>query len=109
MRRRSDAVLAAQRAEVCAKCPKNEQGDLTSWFTIPAANFLAQRLAQFKGLNLTTPSDEKLNVCVACSCPLKPAVHFPLAVKLRHMNAETKGRLDSGCWILAEEKKMQNG
>lgn len=98
-----EPALASARAAVCAKCPKNETGPFSKWFTIPAANMLLQRVEAFKGLKLTTPSDDALNVCVACSCPLKPAVHFPLAVKLRHMNAETMSKLDPGCWILIEQ------
>lgn len=95
--------LATRRAEVCATCPKNETGDLTRFFTIPAAARIKAQLERAHNMKLTTVLDEKLNVCSSCLCPLKLKVWFPLKFILNHMNSDVESNLDSRCWILGEK------
>lgn len=95
--------LATQRAEVCATCPKNETGDLTRFFTIPAATRIKAQLERAHAMKLTTALDDKLNICGACLCPLKLKVHFPLSFIVKHMSNEVRAQLDLRCWILGEE------
>lgn len=102
--------LAASRARVCAgdpadpasACPQNQPGDLLSWFTKPASELIRKQLEKRKDLNLSTPDDERINICDACGCPLKLKVHVPLADILRRIPAESRSALDPRCWILKE-------
>jgi hypothetical protein len=98
---------STQRAAVCAACPQNGQGGLEEWFTAPASAAIKKLFEKFQHRNLTTPSDEKLNVCKPCLCPLKLLVHAPLKYKLAHMGPETEAALDPGCWVLAEKRALQ--
>lgn len=99
--------LANQRAAGCAKCPKNQPGDWTAFFTEPAAEMIRRKLSLRHDLSLSTPDDDKLVVCAACLCPLKLKVHTPLKHIVGHMDATVRAELDPACWILSEEK--QNG
>lgn len=94
--------LAAKRAEICVGCPKNEPGDFTRFFTIPAAARIKAQLERAHEMKLTTTFDNQLNVCSACLCPLKLKTHFPLVFIVKHMSDEVKARLDARCWILSE-------
>jgi hypothetical protein len=102
------AEQALRRAKVCAgdnddnKCPCNETGDLTRFFTIPASETIKAQLGRAHEMNLTTPLDDRINICGACLCPLKLKVWFPLKFIYAHMDGETLNALDSGCWILSE-------
>lgn len=96
--------LAAQRASICAKCPQNIKGGLETWFTASASQFIRQQLETRRELKLSTPFDDELNVCNACTCPLQLKVHVPLPVITEHMTDATRKALDGACWILAEEK-----
>jgi len=98
--------LANGRAAVCASCPLNEQGDWSRWFTVPVAAAIRKALDTRAAWKLSTPSDDRLMVCKACSCPLPLMVHVPLEFKLKRMSAETKAALDPGCWLIAEEKAL---
>lgn len=100
-----EPALAAKRAEVCASCPQNQKGDLSSWFTGAAANHIKGWYEALQGHKMVTPSDDQLNVCVACLCPLKAVVHFPIEIKLKHLTADARAKLDPHCWILSEEPK----
>lgn len=93
---------SARRAAVCANCPKNEPGDWTRFFTEEASETIRRQLAIKNDMALTTPDDEKLQVCGACLCPLKLKVHTPLMHIIKHMSAKVKGELHGECWILKE-------
>lgn len=94
--------LAQRRSPVCAGCPQNQPGDLTSWFTQPVAARIQAQIGMRSDLALTTPEDEKLNVCSACACPLKLKVHVPLKHITDHLSEQVKAALDPRCWILKE-------
>ena len=95
---------SASRAATCADCPLNEQGDLTKWFTVPAAELIKKQLETLHERKLSTPSDDKISLCSACSCPLKLKVHTPIGWVLKALSDEAKARLKGGknCWILSE-------
>lgn len=95
-------TLANHRAEICATCPKNGKGDFTRWFTIPLSQAIRRAVSAQNEIQLTTPSDEALNVCEACLCPLKLKVHFPIGLITKHMNPDIRKELDPRCWILHE-------
>jgi hypothetical protein len=100
-----DAGVSQQRASVCAICPKNESGDLSRWFTVPAATLIKKQIERLHNLSLTTSFDAQLGVCGACLCPLKLKVHTPLSFILKFMSDEVKAALQKEnprCWILRE-------
>lgn len=104
-----DVELAARRAKVCEYCPLNDTTDMGNWFVKHVSELIRHNIGVFKKLNLSTPSDEKLGVCVACACPMKLKVHSPMEHVLNNMLPESKEALDPGCWILSEEKTSPAG
>lgn len=95
-------ALAQQRSDVCVTCPKNGRGDLTRFFTVPAAELIRKQIGMKRDMALFTSHDENLGVCEACGCPLKLKVHVPISEIKEHMDSESKTHLDSRCWILHE-------
>lgn len=95
---------SSARASVCAACPKNGQGDFTSWFTKPASEMIARHLEKKDAMKLSTPYDAKINVCDVCLCPLKLKVHTPIAYIKAHTSDETISKLSlvPGCWVVKE-------
>lgn len=95
---------AEARAAICAACPKNGQGDFTSWFTKPAADMIAKQLQRLQGMKLSTPHDAKLNICEVCLCPLKLKVHTPINYIQTNLSPEIRTELSKvpRCWITAE-------
>lgn len=94
-----------RRAGVCVGCPRNEPGDWESFFTGLAAEKIRQQLGVRNEMNLSTPLDDKLNICTACLCCLKLKVHTPLAHVVKKLKPEMRAELDGRCWILDEEKQ----
>lgn len=101
------AEKAQIRAEACATCPKNKQGDLTSWFTVPASELLKKQIEVRNDMKLATIYDDRLGVCEACACPLKLKVHTGLDHIREHMTPEIQAELDIKCWILAESEQSK--
>lgn len=91
------------RASICRDCPQNQTGDWTRFFTNPASETIRKQLAIKHDLDLSTPHDEALGVCAACSCPLKLKVHTPLNHVHNHLKPDVRDRLDRKCWILHEQ------
>lgn len=102
-----DRALATSRAAVCSRCVKNDRGDWTRYFTVPAQAMIRRGLGIVKDLDLSTEHDAQLNICSACSCPLKGKVWARLDHILAHIPPEDKAALDPLCWILSEEKAAQ--
>lgn len=94
------------RAETCAACPMNTKGDFTSWFTQPAAGAIKRQIQRLQERKLSTPNDDKINVCSVCLCPLKLKVHTPMEFVKAHMSEEVLADLlkAPGCWIVKELK-----
>jgi hypothetical protein len=106
---RIDGVLVAQdlaetRAKTCSTCAKNGSGDLTSWFTVPAANIIKAELERRNDLKIHTTLDPMLGVCESCACPIRLKVHCPLEIINAKMSGDVRSALDPGCWILAESQ-----
>ena len=91
---------AERRAVICAVCPRNDRGDWTRFFTVPAAEMIRKQIEAAKSINLTTTKDAELNVCDACGCPLKLKVHVPLPYILKHTSPEEMGKFHEDCWII---------
>ncbi len=99
-----DPDKSTARALVCSNCPKNGAGDFTSWFTKPAAEGLKRLAERFAKFNLSTPYDEKINVCDVCLCPMKLKVHMPIDIIRNGTTNETHAELNAvpGCWVAKE-------
>lgn len=103
------AELANARAAQCAACPKNDKnqpetysGDWTKYFTKPAADFIRKMLEKRLVMKLSTPSDDKIDVCMGCLCPLVLKVHTPLKHIVERMPDFVKAELAPECWVLKE-------
>lgn len=101
-----DRDKAEARALTCSTCPRNEGGDLTAWFTVPAAELIKRQIERAQDRNLSTIHDQKLHLCTACHCPLKLKVHVPIEWIVKRLTPEQTEKLKSvpNCWIIAESK-----
>lgn len=104
-----EAAQANARAKVCSTCPKNMAGDLSSFFTEAAAKLIQLQLEAKNNLKLHTDYDPLLGLCDACGCVCKLKVWCPADIILSKMKLDTKERLDPGCWILDEERRLLDG
>jgi cytochrome c553 len=95
---------ATHRAIICSKCPLNQEGDWTRWFTVPASELIKRQVKKAQDRKLTTPRDDQINICVACHCPLKLKVHVPIPWIAKRLTDEQKAKLAGGkdCWIIQE-------
>lgn len=96
---------SAARAAICAGCPKNDPGGFSKYFTQPVSEMYRKKMERLTALKLSTPSDDKLEVCAACLCPLKLKVHAPMELILKHLKPEQRAELNQEnpkCWVLSE-------
>jgi len=96
--------IAEKRALICTTCPRNGLGDLTTWFTDPAANLIKRQLEERNQQKIYTTQDPLLGVCQACMCPLRLKVHCPIEIINAKMNPDDRKALWEACWIPAESK-----
>jgi hypothetical protein len=96
--------LATARAFICSKCPKNESGDWTKWFTVPAAEIIKRRVEKAQARELSTIYDEQIQFCGACNCPLKLKVHVPIQWITKRLSVEVANKLREApnCWVISE-------
>jgi len=107
----SEAVsrdVSERRATVCAVCPQNKSGDLSSFFTVPVSNAIRAALNLKRDMKLETSKDQSLGVCLACGCPLRLKLHLPIRMIAEGLTAESRLELDSKCWIPDEENNEIN-
>ena len=95
---------SAARAAICAACPMNEQGDFSKWFSVSVAELVRKNIAKLEERGLSTPDDNKVNVCMACSSPIRLNVHVPVQLIKESITPEQALRLKNGrnCWVLSE-------
>ena len=98
------AALAEHRASICVDCPKNDKGDWTKWFTVPASAVIRQMIGLIHDMKLTTPYDDKIQFCSACSCPIRSKVWAPLNHIKQHTPPEALEHVDERCWIIHESE-----
>lgn len=99
--------VSAARAKLCVDrdggpCPQHGKGDWTKYFTEPASAAIKKEYERRKEMNLSTPYDDKLQICDACSCPLKLKVHIPIDRARSGLKDDQRSRLDPLCWLLHE-------
>lgn len=101
--------LSTSRAFICSKCPKNETGDWTKLFTVPAAELIERKMALARERKLSTVYDDQLRFCGVCSCPLQLKVHVPIQWIGKTLTPELMEKFKAGnpsCWILMEAPSM---
>lgn len=98
------AEKSEQRAATCIACSKHGPGDFGSWFAKPAAEGIKRLVERAKDFKLSTPYDDKLNVCSECLCPMRLKVHMPIEIIRNGTNDETIAGLRQApaCWIVKE-------
>ncbi len=90
---------AARRASICATCPQNQPGELSSFFERATSELIRRQVEFARDCELTTPADSKLGVCAVCACPLKLKVHVPLETIHAKLSAATLSELPEICWM----------
>ena len=95
--------VANARAKICAACVKNEQGDLSTFFTEQAARLIRLQLETKNNMKLHTDFDPLLGLCSACGCVCKLKVWAPLDIIRKEMKPEVKAALAGNCWVLTEQ------
>lgn len=93
-----------KRAATCVACPLNGSGDLTSWFTTPAAAAIKRQMERMQKRNISGTQDAKLGVCSACLCPLVLKTKTPMKFIKPNLSDEVIKELMKGkdCWIVTE-------
>lgn len=97
-----DKSKSTARAGTCIGCPLNGHGELTEWFTIPAAQFLKKVIESRHKLEMETFYDAALGVCEPCHCVLVLKVHEPIDLVQKGLKPRQKAKLWENCWILRE-------
>lgn len=98
---------ANRRAEICSRCPLNEQGGWERWFTLPVSNAIRTALGHKKEFKLETPFDDKLHTCTACSCPMALKVFVPFEKfypKMSQSQRDALNKENPTCWIIIESQ-----
>jgi hypothetical protein len=99
---------ANKRTATCAVCPKNQQGDWLSKFTVPVSNAIRAALEKKKGMKLETPSDHLVGSCLVCDCPMALKSWMKLEAFISKMPQAQKDGLNREnplCWIVEEMEK----
>lgn len=98
--------LAERRAFSCLRCPHNNKGNLTDWFTVPVSELIRRQVSKLQSRHISTIHDENLHVCDVCLCPLKLKVQTPMKWILKEIPANVLQELKDvpGCWVKDEEK-----
>jgi len=96
--------LSLARAQACSKCPHNQPGNFTEWFTVAASELIKSRIERAQSRKLTTPQDDNLNLCDICHCPLKLKVHVPMPWITKRLSPDKLAALRAvpGCWVGTE-------
>lgn len=102
------AELSERRAATCVACPLNGSGDLTSWFTAPAAASIKRQMEKKQQRNISTTLDAKLGVCSACLCPLPLKCVTPMKFIQPNLSNEVINELRKGrnCWLIKEISEL---
>lgn len=92
---------AQKRADVCLKCPNNQEKPIYEIFAGAVAHGVIQQLKTKDAMGLRVRQEECLHVCSACLCVLKLKVHVPLKFI---PESPDDSMLHPDCWILFERK-----
>jgi len=91
--------VSEKRASICSICPKNQHPKWWEKTAEAAAETMRIFLAHKNSIDLKTPYDEDLGMCVVCKCCLPLKVHTPLEHVLSHTSEEVMNALPEHCWV----------
>jgi len=93
---------AERRAAICVACPLNGEGGLEKIFTAPASEAIRRQFEKLESRKLSTSHDAKLNICMACHCPMRLKVWTPFHFIKEQLSEATLNDLKKGrnCWIV---------
>lgn len=101
------AEQAERRAAICLTCPQNNTKlSIAQHFNQIVASNLMKVMGMLNDMSLHTSNEDKLGVCVACSCPVGAKSFSPIGIILNHIRPESKAALDARCWLLEEERAL---
>lgn len=85
---------SASRAAVCVSCkPHNQVPSDASWLEKWANGKMRERID-----GATTPHDDKLGICMICSCELRTIVHFDAELLRQTTSPNMLAKLPEHCW-----------
>lgn len=94
--------LAESRASVCARCPKNQDGDFWQRIDAALAKKIKSVVAIKNDMKMETTFDSQLKTCVSCDCFNQLKVWTKISHIKAHMSDAVKNDLHETCWILQE-------
>lgn len=94
--------LANKRAEVCVKCPLNQEGGFWEKLDAAGAEEVKKMVAIKNDMKLETPLDSQLKSCVACLCWNSLKVWTPIAHINNHTSTKVLNELHPDCWVRSE-------
>lgn len=100
-----DGPVAEARAQVCVKCPQNQEGNFFQRIEGEVAARIKKTVELKNSMKLQTTVDDKLQSCESCSCWMPLKVWVPMEHIKSHDTPEVLAKLDKNCWVLAELKK----
>jgi len=103
--------LAQQRADICLKCPYNQEMPVWELFASAVAFAVKQQLKLKSELKLRVNGEENLHVCSACLCVNSLKAWTPLKFILEYTEPEVMDSFhkeEPECWILLEQQEQQN-
>jgi hypothetical protein len=95
-------TLAQTRADVCLKCPNNQQG---YQLTDSVAGVIHHTVEIKNHLQLRVRGEKSLHTCSSCQCVLRLKVWVPIEFISRHTTEEETSQLPEFCWQRKEQGK----
>lgn len=96
---------AEARAQVCVKCPLNQEGGFWEKLDALAAEEVRTMLGIRHDLQMKTSVDAQLKSCTACGCWIALKVHVPLNHIIKQTPDDTWLKFDASCWLISEANK----
>lgn len=95
---------AQARADVCLKCPMNQERPIYEMFTGKVARTILSQIQLKDKMGLKVRNEASLHVCQACQCILKLKVQAPLKFIVENTPTDD---LHPDCWISSEQRKNE--
>lgn len=91
-------ALVCLRGNAGGACPHHKEPNWWERTKHIIAAVIQQHIAMKNRLNLSTPYDDKLAMCVACGCALPVKVWVPIKHIAAHTKPETFEKMPEFCW-----------
>lgn len=94
-----DKETAQKRANVCIKCPMNQNGNMV---TKAIAWAIKEQTDLKSELELRVDGEKSLHSCAVCSCWLKLKIWIPMNQLRSEETPEDKAKWPAWCWMKTE-------